>query len=177
MPKTKKPRKVYDPNRWPKAPRRISAKDVSEIKAAYRNVELAVELRLHTGAFTKDDLLNLGSMILLGTFVMYRGYGLEHEFCVLTYGEEWVAMQVAFKTFKERALRTGSFAVTGDELKAIRNGIEIAGTFIRIALDEDPRQVMALWILTEMSGDMPENATEGLKWMDKKLKDIHRRLR
>lgn len=177
MPRTKKPRKVYDPNRWPKAPRRISAKDVSEIKAAYRNVELAVELRLHTGAFTKDDLLNLGSMILLGTFVMYRGYGLEHEFCVLTYGEEWVAMQVAFKTFKERALRTGSFAVTGDELKAIRNGIEIAGTFIRIALDKDPRQVMALWILTEMSGDMPENATEGLKWMDKKLKEIHRRLR
>lgn len=116
-------------------------------------------------------------MILLGTFVMYRGYGLEHEFCVLTYGEEWVAMQVAFKTFKERALRTGSFAVTGDELKAIRNGIEIAGTFIRIALDEDPRQVIALWILTEMSGDMPENATEGLKWMDKKLKEIHRRLR
>ena len=143
MPKTKKPRKVYDPNRWPKAPRRISAKDVSEIKAEYRNVELAVELLLHTGAFTKDDLLSLGSI----------------------------------KTFKERALRTGSFAVTGDELKAIRNGIEIAGTFIRIALDKDPRQVIALWILTEMSGDMPENATEGLKWMDKKLKEIHRRLR
>lgn len=174
MPKTKKPRKVYDPNRWPKAPRRISAKDVSEIKAEYRNVELAVELRLHTGAFTKEDLINLGSMILLGTFVMYRGYGLEHEYCILTYGEEWVAMQTAFKTFKERALRTGSFAVTGDELKALRNGVEIAGTIIQKALDADPIRVAELWIATEMSGDMPEKASEGLKWLDRKLQEIHR---
>lgn len=61
-------------------PRMMPLADLNEIKAEYRNVELAVELRLHTGAFTKEDLLNLGSMILLGTFVMYRGYGLEHEF-------------------------------------------------------------------------------------------------
>ena len=174
MPKTKKPRKVYDPNRWPKAPRQISAKDVSEIKAAYRNVELAVELRLHTGAFTKEDLLNLGSMILLGTFVMYRGYGLEHEYCILTYGEEWVAMQTAFKSYKERALRTGSYAVTGDELKALRDGVEIAGTIIQKALDADPIRVAELWIATEMSGDMPEKASEGLKWLDRKLQEIHR---
>lgn len=174
MPKTKKPRKVYDPNRWPKAPRRISAKDVSEIKAAYRDVELAVELRLHTGAFTKEDLLNLGSMILLGTFVMYRGYGLEHEYCILTYGEEWVAMQTAFKSYKKRALRTGSYAVTGDELKALRDGVEIAGTIIQKALDADPIRVAELWIATEMSGDMPEKASEGLKWLDRKLQEIHR---
>lgn len=174
MPKTKKPRKVYDPKRWPKAPRRISAKDVSEIKAAYRNVELAVELRLHTGAFTKDDLLNLGSMILLGTFVMYRGYGLEHEYCILTYGEEWVAMQEAFKTYKDRALRTGSYACTGDELKALRDGVEIAGTIIQKALDADPIRVAELWIATEMSDDMPAKASEGLKWLDRKLQEIHR---
>lgn len=174
MPKTKKPRKVYDPQRWPKAPRRISAKDVSEIKAAYRNVELAVELRLHTGAFTKEDLLNLGSMILLGTFVMYRGYGLEHEYCLVTYGQEWVEMQEAFKTYKERALRTGSYACTGDELKALRDGVEIAGTIIQKALDADPIRVAELWIATELSGDMPAKASEGLKWLDRKLQEIHK---
>lgn len=105
---------------------------------------------------------------------MYRGYGLEHEYCILTYGEEWVAMQTAFKTFKERALRTGSFAVTGDELKALRNGVEIAGTIIQKALDADPIRVAELWIATEMSSDMPEKASEGLKWLDRKLQEIHR---
>jgi hypothetical protein len=174
MPKTKKPRKAFDPHRWRKSPRIMSAKDVDDIKAAYRNVELAVELRLHTGGFTKDDLLNLGSMILLGTFVMYRGYGLEHEYCILTYGQEWVAMQEAYKTYKDRALRTGSYACTGDELKAIRDGVEIAGTMIQVALNADPIRVAELWVLTELSGDMPQKASEGLKWMDRKLKEIRR---
>lgn len=173
MPRTKKPRKAFNPGRWRKMPRMMPLADLKEIKSAYRNVELAVELRLHTGDFTKEDLLNLGSMILLGTFVMYRGYGLEHEYCILTYGEEWVAMQEAFKTYKERALRTGSYACTGDELKALRDGVEIAGTIIQKALDADPIRVAELWIATEMSDDMPAKASEGLKWLDRKLQEIH----
>ena len=34
-------------------PRMMPLADLKEIKAAYRDVELAVELRLHTGAFTE----------------------------------------------------------------------------------------------------------------------------
>ena len=82
-------------------------------------------------------------------------------------------MQEAFKTYKDRALRTGSYVCTGDELKALRDGVEIAGTIIQKALDADPIRVAELWIATEMSDDMPAKASEGLKWLDRKLQEIH----
>lgn len=89
MPKTKKPRKAFDPGRWRKMPRMMPLADLKEIKAAYRNVE-------------------------------------------------------------------------------------IAGTIIQKALDADPIRVAELWIATEMSDDMPAKASEGLKWLDRKLQEIHR---
>lgn len=174
MAKSKSPRKAYDPTRWSRPHRVLSAHDVEEIKSVYRNVELAVEFRLHTGEFTREDVLNLCSFMLLATFVMYRGYGLESHYVIGTYGPEWITFQGAVGSFKKRTQETGSYAVTGDELKAIRNGMELAGTFIEKALDTDPDRVAELWILTEMSDDMPSDAAKGLKWMDRKLREIRR---
>lgn len=174
MAKSKSPRKAYDPTRWSRPRRVLLSTDVEEIKSVYRNVELAVEFRLHTGEFTRADVLNLCSFMILATFVMYRGYGLESHFVVGTYGPEWIAFQSAVGSFKKRSQETGSYTVTGDELKAIRDGMELAGTFIEKALDTDPDRVAELWILTEMSNDMPSDAVKGLKWMDRKLREIRR---
>lgn len=170
MPKSKKPHKHYDPRRYAKR-RMMRLKDLQEMKAAYTAVELAVELRLHTGEFTKDDILNLGSFITLATFILYRGYGLESVFCVETYGDEWIAMQKAYTSYRDRFNSTGSPVVTGDELNAIRNGVAIAGTIIQAALDKDPLRVALLFLITENCESMPTHSGKAsLVWLDQQIK-------
>lgn len=52
MPKPKKKRtKRYDPTRYAEKPPMMSWQTAEEIKAMYRDVQLAVELRLHRGEF------------------------------------------------------------------------------------------------------------------------------
>lgn len=109
MPKPKKKRtKRYDPTRYAEKPPRMSLQTAEEIKGMYRDVQLAVELRLHRGEFERPDVLNLGSTILLATFCLYRGYGVDGEYLVGEYGTEWVAMQEAFKSFSQRAEKRGA---------------------------------------------------------------------
>lgn len=177
MPKLKKRRtKRYDPTRYAEMPPQMSLQTAEEIKGMFRDVQLAVELRLHRGQFEEPDVLNLGSTILLATFCLYRGYGVDGEHLVIEYGTEWVAMQEAFKSFSKRAEKTGCFTCTAHELDAIRNGLEIVGDVINACLDVDPVRVSELFLVTEDLSDFPQDARERMRWLDHRLEQTRRRL-
>lgn len=175
MPKPKKKRtKRYDPTRYAEKPPMMSRQTAEEIKAMYRDVQLAVELRLHRGEFERPDVLNLGSTILLATFCIYRGYGIDAETIIVNYGDEWVAMQEAFKRYSDRTVETGSYTCKADELDAIRSGLEVAGEVISACIDADPVRVSELFLCTEDLHDLPDDVHKRTHWLDVKLEKIRR---
>ena len=175
QPKKRKVRnKRYDPTRYAEKPPRMSLQTAEEIKGMYRDVQLAVELRLHRGEFERPDVLNLGSTILLATFCLYRGYGVDGEYIAGEYGAEWVAMQEAFKRYSDRTVETGSYTCKADELDAIRAGLEVAGEVINACIDADPVRVSELFLCTEDLHDLPEDVHKRTHWLDVKLEKIRR---
>ena len=147
MPKSKKNRdKHYNPRRWLRAPQTFSPASLAQVKDDYRRIELAVELKLHTGQLTRNDVAHIHQMITLVTFCLYAAYGIESDYVIETYGEEWVKLQTAVKAFEERA-----------------------GTVLNAALDADPVRVLDIFMVSEDLDDMPAKAVDRVKWLNRKL--------
>ena len=57
MPKPNKKRtKHYNPTKYLKAPQTFTEASLAQVKEDYRRIELAVELKLHTGQMSREVL-------------------------------------------------------------------------------------------------------------------------
>ena len=170
MPKPKKKRtKHYNPKKFLKAPQTFTEASLAQVKDDYRKVELSVELKLHTGQLTRNEVAHLHQMITLVTLCLYAAYGIESDYVIETYGEEWVKLQTSFKTFEDRGEKLGHYTATAAEIDAIRNGIQIAGVVLNAALDADPVRVLDIFMVSEDLDDMPVKAVDRVKWLNRKL--------
>lgn len=181
MPKPKKKRtKHYNPKKFLKAPQTFTEASLAQVKDDYRRIELAVELKLHTGQLTRNEVAHIHQMITLVTFCLYAAYGIESDYVIETYGEEWVKLQTAFKAFEDRGEKLGHYTATAAEIDAIRNGIQIAGVVLNAALDADPVRVLDIFMVSEDLDDMPVKAVDRVKWLNRKLavyRDIRKKCR
>lgn len=118
-----------------------------------------------------QDVQELRDMLNLSTVLMFHGYGIEPSYCQETYGVAWRRMQDAFHTYYTRACDKNIFTATGDELNAIRDGIEIAGTIMRKTLDADPFRVAVCY------GVVKEKADGGQGRIQVSMETIERRIR
>lgn len=170
MPKPNKKRtKHYNPTKYLKAPQTFTEASLAQVKEDYRRIELAVELKLHTGQMSREEMVHLHKMVTLVTFCLYAAYGIDSDYCIETYADEWVALQKAVSSLEKRGEKLGHYTATGDEVEAIRNGIQIAGVVLNAALDADPVRVLDIFMVSEDMDDMPAKAVDRVTWLNRKI--------
>ena len=146
--------KHYNPRKCP-VRRIITPNEIAEVKAAFLSVDFAVEYKLPRGTCDMTDVQSMREYLNLATGLTCVGYGIDHALVQERYGQEWRQMQDAFHTYYGRVLETGKFVATGDELKAIRNGFEVASVVVNAALDADPHNVYRTFVAVKRMADTP----------------------
>lgn len=174
MAKNKKPRKQYH-KRWRTQKLICDQKEVDAIKETFSDVELAVEMKLPRGAMTMDDVQCLRTMINLTTILLFHAYGIDREYCQETYRATWCRMQDAFHSYYTRVIDKEIFTPTGDELNAIRDCIEVAGTILRCALDADPMRVAVCYgVVKEKADGGPGRIQVSMELIERRIHQLQR---
>lgn len=137
MAKSKAPRKAYRRGRWNPLALMIPQDDVKAIKDQFRRVEFLVELKLGFGTMSADDVQCLREFINFGTVIVYAGKAIDREKFAALYLDDLKALQDAFQSYYQRFLDKHTVTATGDELKAIKNGVEICGAVIQDELERE----------------------------------------
>lgn len=133
----------------------IRQSDIDELKALLTNTELVVEMKLPTGQCTfadvalMRDVLNFCSWASLYKAQIAKDINPEW---VEANREAFTKAQNAFTTFYARGNDKGGisdntvrYVATGEELCALRDGIQIAADFWHQMLDETPIHVVKLF--------------------------------
>lgn len=140
MSRSQKPRRKYDPNR---AIRRVVSTHAARIEAAplaadqQRDLGLAYHLSfeamLRGGA--EEAWHALAATLNIALILCERGFGVEFE------GEIKAAMRALMRT-KYRQQETGSWALDGDGIAALRKALAIHDEQVRIAERGEIRQAI-----------------------------------
>ena len=137
MAKNKKPRKAYKEGRWNQLALMIPQEIVSTIKGMFRNCELITHMKMGNGTMMEDDIQCLRDFINFATILIYAGKAIDRDAFLEQFGDEWVRLQDAFHDYYGRFIRKGTNTPTGDELRAIRSGVAIAGQIVQDELDRE----------------------------------------
>lgn len=137
MAKNKKPRKAYKEGRWNQLALMIPQEIVSTIKGMFRDCELIAHMKMGNGTMTEDDIQCLRDFINFATILIYAGKAIDRDAFLEQFGDEWVRLQDAFHDYYGRFIRKGTNTPTGDELRAIRSGVSIAGQIIQAELESE----------------------------------------
>lgn len=137
MAKNKKPRKHYKEGRWNQLALMIPQEIVSTIKGMFRDCELIAHMKMGNGTMTEDDIQCLRDFINFATILIYAGKAIDRYAFLEQFGDEWVRLQDAFHDYYGRFIRKGTNTPTGDELRAIRSGVSIAGQIIQAELESE----------------------------------------
>lgn len=122
-----------------------------------------------------QDVQELRDMLNLSTVLMFHGYGIEPSYCQETYGVSWRRMQDAFHSYYTRVIDKEIFTPTGDELNAIRDGIEVAGTILRCALDADPMRVAVCYgVVKEKADGGPGRIQVSMELIERRIRELQR---
>lgn len=137
MAKSKKPRKSYKPGRWNPLALMIPQETVNEIKDMFMRCEMSTHLKLGRGEMTEEDIQCLRDFINFATTLIHVGRAVDNKFFLDTYGDEWDDFIDAFHSYRQRFVDTGTVTATGDEMKAIRSGVVLAGHVVQGELDAE----------------------------------------
>ena len=143
MPNNKKPRKRYRPK--PVRAPWVSKKSLDYVMSVVERYELVAEIALPRGTADYDDMNCLKSLLnhaMLGA--ISRGWLDKEErreglSAISKAGKALTSVvDRAFARNKEKP----AFVCTADELNAVRNGVAVAGPFIRDSMEETPIRCM-----------------------------------
>lgn len=137
MAKNKKPRKAYKPGRWNQLALMIPQETVDTIKNMFRDCELITHMKLGRGEMTAHDIDCLRDFINFATTLIHVGRAVDNKHFLETYGDEWDAFIDAFHSYRKRFVEKGTVTATGDEMKAIRSGVVLAGTVVQGELESE----------------------------------------
>ncbi len=126
-------------------------KDKKAIKALFVDVRIKCEMTLHTGMCNYQDVacfrdcLNLCSWMLCGE----RDHVEIDDETI----EAFIKAHSAFHDLYERGNKAGGiddesvrYVCRGEEIEAIKNGVEIAGDFIETMIELRPNRFLKLWV-------------------------------
>lgn len=154
MAKNKRPRKAYKPGRWDEHALLIDRNDLRELEGIFQRIELITELRLPTGEFHDDDVQLLRDFKNLSTVLIYAGHHIDKQLVEKEHGVEWNRFHKAFETYYQRVIDKKTYTATGDELNAIRRGVEIGGVIIKTELRKEPYWTLRCyqWLKSKTDG-------------------------
>lgn len=152
MAKNKSPRRTYH-QRWQKEKIIVPLQAANEVKSAFLDIDLVVEIKLPRGNCSRSDVQHIRDYVNLASALLEVGYGFDKEFFREMYAGDWARLQDALHSYYGRFLKTGSTTASGNELNALRNGIELAGAVINAALDSDPVRVYRTYIVIKKITD------------------------
>lgn len=137
MAKSKKPRKKYRGPRWNSLALMRPKELEDNIKDTFKRCEIIAHMKMGNGTMTEDDIQCLRDFINFATTLIGAGKAIDREKFYRLYDEEWRALQDAFHDYYGRFIRKGTNTPTGDELRAIRSGVAIAGQIVQDELDRE----------------------------------------
>lgn len=139
MPKSKSTRgKSYRPKRWDSHALYIDQRDLKALQGIFTDIGLIVEVKLPNGTCTEDDVQLMRDYINLTSLLIYAGHHVDTSFVIKEYGTEWVNVQERFHSYYERVTTEGKYVATGDELCALRSGMEIADAVVKMSFKKEP---------------------------------------
>lgn len=137
MLKSKQPRKQYRGNRWNSLALMIPQELVDQIKGVFNKCEMITHMKLGYGEMTEEDVQCLRDLLNFATVLIHAGKAVDRDYILEHYGTEWVKFQNAFHSYYERVIHKHTFCATGDELKAIRSGVVLAGMIVQGELEAE----------------------------------------
>lgn len=138
MPRSTRPRKKQNP-RWRNTNLLfVKRKDVDEIHAIVRRIELAVEIKLPHGTCDIDDVQSMRDALNFATILIYAGHRFDENAFERENGDFWRKVIDAFHSYYGRATKKSIFVATGDELNALRDGFIMVGKIIHEQLEQEP---------------------------------------
>lgn len=141
MPKSKKPRKTYKPKNRPIYRQYFRPEDQQGLKEAFTRVESLAEFTLPLGKCSADDVAVFRDYLNTATTLISCGNYIRPDFWD-EYGDEYSRCIDCFETYLKRTIETNKFTATGEEIKGIRRGIEIAGAVINAEFELEPAWVL-----------------------------------
>lgn len=140
MPKSKKPRKPHRP-RWVHRP--LPPERVQGIRDRFLAVQVAMELKLHLGTCTLDEITAAIEMFnLTGLSLIHRKFQLEDDLVdILNAGSEALAAVRA----RGLNLKPMRFVCTAKERDDILNGLETVGQYLVDAATDDASRLLLEW--------------------------------
>lgn len=137
MAKSKKPRKKYQGNRWNSLALMRPKELEDSIKNIFRRCETVVHMKIGYGEMTEDDIQCLRDVLNFATTLVFAGKAIDREVFLREFGKDLEEFQKAFHTYYGRFIDKGTVTATGDELRAIRAGVSIAGQLIEAELNAE----------------------------------------
>lgn len=139
MPKSKSGRgKSYRPGRWDSHALYIDRRDLAALQEIFTEIGLIAEVKLPNGTCTENDVQLMRDYINLTSLLIFAGHNIDTDRVLKEYGEEWVSVQDRFHSYYKRAMIDGKYAATGDELCALRSGMEIADAVVKMSFEREP---------------------------------------
>lgn len=144
MAKNKKPRKKYHPK-----PRRMPCFDEEQrasVRAMVDRFELVAEIALPRGTADFEDMSCMRSLLLHALIgAVSRGWIKDEDKMdgITTIEKARDALfSVVARAFKRAGTEKPHFVCTADELNALRDGVDVAGSFIRDSVDTTPMRCL-----------------------------------
>lgn len=138
MPKTKKTRRPYMGRFRNRYEIFVPRLELDEIQALFRHVQLTIEITLPRGACDTEDVARMRDMLNFATVLIYAGHVFDQEAFDRDSAGKWRDFQEHFRVFYGRTIERKIFTATGDELRAFRDGFEVAGTIVHDELEAEP---------------------------------------
>lgn len=143
MANNKRPRKKYRPkpvrfNCW-------KLSDIEHLQAVFQDFELITELKFPTGEATMDDMTCVRDVLNLCTMGLVTRDWLDKDEvkeCTPVVNAAGDAIKQCACRACERSPDAPRFVFTGDELKAVRAGVAIAGPYIRESFECSPTRIV-----------------------------------
>ncbi len=143
MANNKRPRKKYRPkpvrfNCW-------KLSDIEHLQAVFQDFELITELKFPTGEATMDDMTCVRDVLNLCTMGLVTRDWLdknEVKECTPVVNAAGDAIKACADRACDRNPDAPRFVFTGDELKAVRAGVAIAGPYIRESFECSPTRIV-----------------------------------
>lgn len=156
MPKSRKPRRPYTGRFKDTHAIFVPRREVDEIQALFREVQLIVEVTLPRGACTKEHVAKMRDMLNFTTVLIYAGKVFDRDAFDRNNGALWRNFQERFLSYYSRTIDKKIFTATGDELRAFQDGFEVCGTVVHDELEAEPVWCLKCFSWMKSQTDGPE---------------------
>lgn len=157
MPKSKKPRKKFDPKRHL---RHFAFKGLTEVEETvlyekFLSLELKAETTLAKGLCSSEEIADMMDFLQWGKIAVATRdfYSLDER---IEAQKVLVKSAYSMASLMERGIKNEHYVCTADELNSIRDGMSIVGPLMEKSIKETPRRTEKEWCVMLRYSRLPQ---------------------